>query len=220
MDTKSLIKKVLLAFEQSSTTIKYKEVYCYEDGPNDIKQVTLSFGVTEYGNLKKLLRDYCQSQTSYSQRLEPYVELIGKQPLAGDRQFKLLLEQAGDDPAMQRCQEQAYEDMYITPAYSWCNVNEFKLPLSHLVICDSFLQSGSILTKLRNMFTETVPSNGGNEKEWIKQYCTVRRKWLATHSRTILHDTVYRMDFMLDCIRNDDWQLEANKYIANGVTIV
>ena len=58
MDKKSLIKKILLAFEQSSSTIKYDKVYVYEDGPNDIKQITVSFGVTEYGNLKKLIKSY------------------------------------------------------------------------------------------------------------------------------------------------------------------
>ena len=220
MDTNSLIKKVLLAFEQSSTTIKYKEVYCYDDGPNDTKQVTLSFGVTEYGNLKKLLKDYCQHNTASSKRLESYINLIGKEPLAGNRQFKILLEQAGDDPVMQKCQEQAYEDMYITPAYTWCKSNGLELPLSQLVVCDSFLHSGSILSKIRNMFSETLPIKGGDEKEWITQYCKNRKKWLANHSRTILHKTVYRMNFMLECIENNDWNLEEKKYVANGVIIV
>lgn len=220
MDTKSLIKKVLLAFEQSSTTIKYKDVYCYDDGPNDIKQITLSFGVTEYGNLKKLLTDYCKADTAYSRRLQPYIEQIGKTPLAKNRNFILLLEQAGDDIAMQQCQEQAYEDMYITPGYKWCEANGLELPLSQLVICDSFLHSGSILSKIRNMFSETVPVKGGDEKEWVTSYCNSRKKWLETHSRKILHNTVYRMNFMLDCIQEDDWMLQKNKYVANGVKIM
>lgn len=219
MDTKSLIKKILLAFEQSSTTIKYKEVYCYDDGPDDRKQVTLSFGVTEYGNLKKLLQDYCKSETEISAALRPYVDLIGVEALANNKQFCSLLEQAGDDPFMQQCQEQAYDEMYITPAYNWCQEHEFKLPLSHLVICDSFLQSGSILNKLRNMFSETTPNNGGNEKSWIAQYCQVRKEWLANHPRTILHETVYRMNFMLKCIKQDDWNLQSDLYIANDVKI-
>ena len=58
MDAKPLIKKILLAFEQSSTNIKYDKIYTFEDGPNDIKQITVSFGVTEYGNLKKMIKDY------------------------------------------------------------------------------------------------------------------------------------------------------------------
>jgi len=220
MNSKTLIKKILLAFEQSSTTIKYKEVYVYEDGPNDIKQVTLSFGVTEYGNLKKLLESYCSHDTPVSDLIEPYLPKIGKSALAADKQFINLLKQAGDDQVMKDCQEEAYDQMYITPAYSWCDKNGFVTPLSHLVICDSFLHSGSILSVLRNSFPESVPVSGGDEKTWIKLYCEARRKWLANHSRKDLHSTVYRMDLMLALIKANDWNLSNNKYIANDVTIV
>jgi len=53
MDKISLIKKVLVSFEQSSTSIKYDKLYFWNDGPNKIKQITVSFGITEWGNLKK-----------------------------------------------------------------------------------------------------------------------------------------------------------------------
>jgi len=109
--------------------------------------------------------------------------------------------------------------MYITPAHNWCNTNNLTLPLSRLVISDSFLQSGSILTTIRNMFSETLPPTG-DERAWIKAYCTARKEWLANHSRKALHSTVYRMNFMLKCIEKNDWNLLDNIYVANDVKIV
>jgi len=121
---------------------------------------------------------------------------------------------------MQACQEKAFNDMYITPAYAWAGKNKFTKNLSKLVICDSFLQSGSILSLLRNKFTEKVPVDGGNEETWIKSYIKARRNWLATHSRVALHKTVYRMDFMETRISLDDWDLDQFPMNANGVKIV
>ncbi len=81
MDKKSLIKKILLAFEQSSTKIKYDKIYLFEDGPNNKKQITVSFGVTEYGNLKKMIKDYCFKNGVYSKQLSTYVADIGMMDL-------------------------------------------------------------------------------------------------------------------------------------------
>jgi chitosanase len=220
MNTISLIKKVLLAFEQSTTSIDYNKVYVMNDGPDDCNQITLSFGLTEYGNLKALVKSYIFKNGEYSSQLTEYVPKIGETSLVGDQTFIDLLKSAGKDPVMQECQEAAYDDMYITPAMKWCDKNKFTTPLSQLVVADSFLQSGSILMSLRNKFSEKLPSLGGDEKKWINAYCIVRRDWLANHSRKILNDTVYRMNFMQHCIEDNDWDLSAKRYVANDVIIV
>ena len=116
---------------------------------------------------------------------------------------------------MQFTQEQAFDNKYISPAYQWCEKNKFVLPLSKLVIADSYLHSGSILTSIRNMFPATID----NEKLWIEQYCKARKSWLANHSRKVLHNTVYRMNFMLNLIEKGDWELNKFPYNANGVRI-
>ena len=216
----SFIKKVLLSFEQSRTTIKYDSIYKYEDGPNNIKQVTLSFGITEYGNLKTFIKDYCSKDGKYTKEFNSYLPLIGTKPLVQDSNFINLLKESASDPVMQQCQEQAFDSMYITPALSWCSKNNILLPLSQAVIADSFLQSGSILGRIRNTFSETLPVNGGDEKTWITCYCKARKFWLENHSRKILHNTVYRMNFFLDLIKDDDWNLTKDFYTANGVKIV
>jgi chitosanase len=219
MDKKSLIKKILLAFEQSSTTIKYDEIYKYDDGPNDKKQITVSFGITEYGNLKTLIKNYCFRNGKHTEEFTPYIQKIGSEALVNDAKFISLLKESCSEDIMKECQEQAYDDMYINPALAFCDKNKLDLPLSKLVVCDSYLHSGSILTSLRNSFTESVPANGGNEKVWVESYCKARRNWLANHSRTILHNTVYRMDFMLDRIKKGDWDLSQSPFIANDVKI-
>lgn len=219
-DARPLIKKILLAFEQSTTTIKYDSIYTYNDGPNDIKQITVSFGVTEYGNLKNLIKSYCFKNGKYSKDFTSYIPLIGEKSLVNDKNFINLLKESAADPLMQQCQEKAYDEMYIDPAYNFCSKNNLTFNLSKLVICDSYLQSGSILKTIRDMFPEKIPSNGGDEKVWIESYCKARRSWLENHSRKILHSTVYRMDFMLDRIKKGDWYLSQSPFNANGTKIV
>ena len=219
MDKKSLIKKILLAFEQSSTSIKYDAIYKYNDGPEDRKQITVSFGITEYGNLKTLIKNYCFRNGNLTEEFTPYVAKIGAESLVNNTEFLTLLKEACTEDIMKECQEQAYDDLYINPALAFCNKNKLQLPLSKLVICDSYLHSGSILPALRNSFTESVPVNGGDEKVWIESYCKARRNWLANHSRVILHSTVYRMDFMLNRIEKGDWELIQSPFIANEVKI-
>lgn len=219
MDAKSLIKQILLAFEQSSTKIKYNQIYKYDDGPNEIKQITLSFGITEYGNLRNFIKSYVFSGGQHSKFFSNYVDKIGRVSLVHDEEFINKLKEAASDPKMQECQEKAYDEMYIDPAYAFCDKNKLEKNLSKLVICDSYLQSGSILSTLRNSFAESIPANGGNEKIWIESYCKARKNWLANHSRKILHNTVYRMDFMLDRIAKGDWDLTQSPFIANDVKI-
>ena len=69
---------------------------------------------------------------------------------------------------MQRIQDDFFDKRYFQPAMQWADTNEFTLPLSALVIYDSFIHSGSILDFLRKRFPEVPPAKGGNEKTWIQ----------------------------------------------------
>ena len=100
----------------------------------------------------------------YTDKFTPYVSKIGVESLVGDDSFISLLKESASDPMMQHAQEAAYDSMYIDPAYGFCDKHGIKLGLSKLVICDSYLHSGSVPNIVRNMFSAKLPVDGGDEK--------------------------------------------------------
>src|SRR5260370_34186588 len=186
------------------------------DGPNGIRQVTLSIGFTQYGgNLGKVLVEYNLRGGQLDAELSGYK--MNNSGLPSNAQFKALLKKAGNDPVMQATQEDLYTSLYIGPAIKWAEAEGFVEPLSYLVICDSFLHSGSMLGFLRERFPEKTPKNGGDEKAWIKAYVRERDKWLGGHSNKLLRNTVYRTQYFRDLIALDDWGLDKSHQVAmNG----
>jgi hypothetical protein len=53
----------------------------------------------------------------------------------------------------------------LNAACEWFKKNGFTLPLSMLVIYDSYIHSGGIRNDLRKRFAEWVPAEGRNEKK-------------------------------------------------------
>jgi chitosanase len=219
-EKKTLMRQVINVFEQGKVSTRYDVIYIYNDGPNRKRQITLSFGITEYGNLKKLIQKYILVNGEYSTNFRKYSDKIGRQALVDDKEFKTLLIQAArNDEAFRDCMEEIYDEMYWNPAHQWFLNNGFTKNLSMMVILDSFIHSGSILGFLRNRFKENVPSTGGNEEMWINQYLDVRRKWLAAHTNPILRGTVYRIDFLKSEAKKANWSFNCPFVKANGVTI-
>jgi chitosanase len=223
---KKKIEQVVNAFETGSATGNYGELVKYRDYTDpetNTLMVQITFGrsqTTEFGHLKALIQDYVNDKGNYANELQPYLNRIGKKPsLATDNDFCTALKNAGkNDPIMKSCQDQLFEMKYYQPAHNWFTKNEFTLPLSLLVIYDSTIHSGSVPAFLRKRFPTVVPASGGNEKEWIQNYVDVREKWLANHSNTLLHATVYRTQCFKKQIENDNWNLVL-EVKANGVNI-
>lgn len=217
-----ICNEVLRVFETGSKQGDYSKVTIYADGPGNAKQITYGAAqTTESGNLKTLLERYISAgaDTAASKIIRDRLPKIGKRPyLVDDKVFIQALKDAGKEELMQRTQDKFFDDVYWNPAYKWFHNNGFTLPLSMLVIFDSFIHSGSILSFLRNRFKEGVPSSGGSEKLWISEYVRVRKSWLAGHSNTILRKTTYRMDTMQRAISADNWNLTA-PLNANGVIV-
>jgi chitosanase len=216
---KNKILKIINIFETGSVKTDYSSVFVYNDGPNSIKQVTLGRGFTEFGNLAKVVNNYADAGGIFSKDFQKYVGRVGKgSSLHSDKNFTDLLKKSGSDPVMMDVQDKVFEDKYWTPALKFFNDNQFTHPLSLLVIFDSYLHSGSVLAFLRARFSEMPPSKGGNEKKWVEEYVRVRRNWLATHSRTILRNTVYRCDSFNDAIKKGNWDL-SQPVNANGIIV-
>jgi chitosanase len=222
---KRKIMQVINVFETGTPTGNYSNISIYADGPiidgQRIKQITYGRSqTTEYGVLKILIQQYIANNGQFADQFRPYVDKIGKQPsLYTDATFKSLLKNAGqNDPIMKTTQDVFFDQLYYQPAFKWFTSMKFTLPLSLLVIYDSFIHSGSILASLRQKFPESVPVNGGDEKKWIAQYVAARHDWLEHHSNKILRNTVCRPITFEKAIAKNNWDL-ALPIDANGTII-
>jgi chitosanase len=209
---KRKIQTIVSVFETSSLKGNYAALVVLSDGPrlNGTRQPQITYGkhqTTESGNLKTLIQLYCKKNGKYIEQLKPYLPIIGIKPLADDTAFKKLLKVAAIDPIMQEMQDVFFDQYYWDPAQRFFLVNGFKLPLSMLVIYDSYIHSGGVPSWIRDDFAQVPPIKGGNEKEWTTAYVTCRDHWLENHSDKILRNTDYRTDCFLEQIRLNNWEL-------------
>ncbi|MDU0457718.1 MAG: chitosanase [Geobacteraceae bacterium] len=218
---KRLCEQIVNVFESGSPLGNYSAISIYKDGPHNQRQVTYGRSqTTEFGNLAELLEMYVKAEGIYSEALRPYLDRIEVTPLADDTLFLQLLRDAGrKDPLMRQTQDDFFDRRYFIPAVTWADNNGFSLPLSALVIYDSFIHSGSILNFLRKRFPEYPPAAGGDERTWITQYVDTRQEWLANHENRILRKTVYRTGCFKNEISRDNWDLARLPINANGFEI-
>ncbi|HQO21064.1 MAG TPA: chitosanase [Acidobacteriota bacterium] len=220
-DQKSLIFRVINCFETGSPEGNYGALSVYADGPHGMRQITYGRSqVTEYGNLGKLVASYVKKKGIFGGELARYLGAIGSVPLTDDREFKALLRKAGkEDPVMASVQDAFFEEEYFRPALKWAEREGFTLPLSMLVIYDSFIHSGSILKMIRRRFREVPPSMGGKEKEWITAYTRARNKWLLERSSAAVKASAYRTKDLMKMIEEKNWNLDKLPLIANGISV-
>lgn len=218
---KRVVERVINAFETGRAEGNYGLIAIFNDGPHDIKQITYGRSqTTEYGNLRELVQKYVAANGTFSKKLKLFAEKIGHTPLTDNQEFKDLLKRAGkEDLIMHKTQDAFFDERYYKPAMKWASDNDFILPLSALVIYDSFIHSGGILSAIRNQFPERPPASGGNEIEWTTAYVNARHKWLATHPREIVRATVYRTECFKDEIKRGNWTLSKLPIAANGVKV-
>ena len=223
---KRKIERVINAFETGSaegnygTLVKLKD---YNDRETGTTIVQITFGrsqTTEFGHLKTLVQDYIENNGTLANELKQFVPRIGKKPsLATNETFCSVLKAAGkNDPIMKSCQDHLFDTKYYQPAHSWFLMNGFTLPLSLLVVYDSHIHSGSMLSFLRRKFTTRLPIAGGNEKEWILNYVAARHNWLLNHSNPLLRNTVYRTECFREAIQKSNWDL-SERVNAHGVMV-
>ncbi|HXL25828.1 MAG TPA: chitosanase [Chthoniobacterales bacterium] len=221
----SFIRRILSVAETGKPVWDPAAVYVYSDDNRfnpARKQITLSIGFTEGGsNLKKLLQRYVELGGVFGAQFAPYIATMGSGPsLHSDSKFMGLLKQAGkEDPMMMKTQEEMFDKLYLGPAFGWAAKYGFGLPLSYLVIADSFLHSGSMLDFLMNRFPEKKPAAGGDSKVWITAYTKTRKDWLTSHSNSLLRNTVYRCNCYLIQIDKNNWDLEETPVVMHGTPV-
>ncbi len=220
VDQKRKIIQVVNVMETGAPEGRYDIISIFADGKNGSRQITYGRSqATEQGNLKNIVERYVKANGKYANAMAAYLPKISKQPLVNDAEFKRLLKvSAQEDPLMRNAQDVTFEVLYYEPALHFFQNEGFELPLSLLVIYDSYIHSGSIPAFLRSRFQEGTPARGGDEKDWIKAYTTVRQDWLANHPKKVLHPTVYRTKSYLTAMKEDNWML-AKPLKANGITV-
>lgn len=220
IEKKNLILEILNAIETGTALGNYSDVSIYEDGPNHVRQITYGRSqTTEYGNLPTLLNNYVQAKGVFADKISDKIPLLGKGPLVDDDDFISLLKLAGADPIMQNCQDLFFDTEYWVPSVTWAQTQGFTLPLSMLVIYDSFIQSGHVLLQIRQMFVEVPPAAGGDEKDWIEAYVSARQRWLRSRPLKALQDSAYRTRCFLEQIDHDNWNLDKTPIVVNGVKV-
>lgn len=231
---------MLSYFETGSIEPNYGAISVYFDGKNKTAQITFgAMQTTEQSGLKDLLKLALEKGSIYKtvfkeairkmetgQRLLTQYEygLFVNQRITGETDLskvKLLyaLRESGKEKAMQEAQTEFFDSYYLEPSFVWANLNGFTLPLSNLVIYDSFIHSGRMRSDI--MAINKVikkPIDGGNEKEWIRQYVENRQMWLHDRSE-LLRKTTYRTKLMMSLIDNNNWYLD-KPIIINSKNVI
>jgi chitosanase len=212
-DNKTRILSVLSIFETGHRDGDYGDVTILKDGKNDddsyFHQITYGrHQTTEQSHLKALLNRYVAKDGTFADEIRPFIDQIGKGALVKHESFLDSLRKAGrEDPIMRSTQDNFFDEVYYNPAFKFFNDNGFTLPLSMLVIYDSYIHSGSIKDYLRKRFAAKVPVKGGEEKNWVTSYVRVRHEWLSNHPNEILQRTNYRTKAFQKEIDRDNWDL-------------
>ncbi|GJL53850.1 MAG: hypothetical protein NPIRA02_09820 [Nitrospirales bacterium] len=161
------------------------------------------------GNLFLLINAYCEADDAQLvKELKPYLNRLGKRDVRLDHNFTFrgLLEEAGDDPVMQEVQDDFFDRVYWKPSSQTASRHGLTASLATAVVYDSQIH-GSWARILKRTNTRHGTAKNIGQRTWIQHYISERRDWLSTHSNTLLHRTVYRMDSFRDLIRQKKWSL-------------
>ncbi len=206
---KQKIISIVNVFETGSAEGEYDAIAIFPDGRNGSRQITYGRSqTTEQGNLRNLIARYIDLNGQFADAFRPYMPRIGTVPLVNDAEFKRLLKvSAQQDPIMKQAQDETFELLYFAPALYFFNAEQFALPLSLLVIYDSFIHSGIVPAFLRSRFPERTPLRGETKRPGVCLYTDAST--LAGYAfEKVLRPTVYRTKTFLNEMSKGNWMLD------------
>ena len=161
------------------------------------------------GNLLKLLQSYCDNPGArFAAKLSPYLARFAAGDLTLDTDLHLhnILRATADDLVMRETQDQFFEKVYWQVAANSAAQFGITTPLGLAVVYDSIIQgSWKTIRDRTNIQSGSITALG--EQRWISAYVATRHQWLATHPRSDLRPTAYRMDAMQRLVDQDYWGL-------------
>lgn len=154
---------------------------------------------------------------THGDALRPYLDelerdesvlAVPSEPPTWVRNFIALWKQAGADPIMRRAQDEVFDEQYWRPAATQAEAMGLRFPLSWCAVWDTVIQSGAGgVARIRRMFAQRPPIQGGDEKAWTVAYVVARRKWLAAFPNAVVQKTTYRPDALLALVQAGNWSL-------------
>jgi len=161
------------------------------------------------GNLFLLIRAYVAERDAvFGPLLSGYLERLADADLTLDHDvaFRMLLQDAGDDPVMQAVQDAFFDRVYWQPAVRAAEMLGITTPLGTTAVYDSHIHGSWPRMRDRTSAQHGRPADIGEER-WIEAYLATRRAWLAGHPIPLLRRTVYRMDALKELISERKWTL-------------
>jgi chitosanase len=235
-----IIDRWISAIETGKPDGDYGKVTVMNDGPGGVRQITFGKHQTTEagGNLKEIVRLMLASPSvghlNHNQisaltgffHSDPYVWASTISPTSDVKPVDHLISALRIfGPMVPAIQDEFFQKKYWFPACRWAEKNGFKSPLAHLVIYDSFIQSGGILMFLRKRFPEATPANGGDEHRWLYQYVQTRHQWLKHWGNGIdpksvtLRKTIYRTVGLMRFFNPVDLLLISRPIRVNGIQV-
>jgi chitosanase len=161
------------------------------------------------GSLYLLLKDYCEAANAkFAAELVPLLPRFRNKDFAldNDRGVRDLLEDAGDDPVMQKTQDNFFDLGYWQPASRAAATCGLTKALSVAVVYDSHIHGGFRRIQKRVRGGPSV-SPAVDESAWISSFIAERKSWLQS-SASPLPNTIYRMNEFAKLIEQTKWELE------------
>ena len=225
---RTAISEVLALWETGSPTGGYGTISILSDGAGFTGGVHQ--GTDKAGTIDRIIQTYIDKRGKYAEEFRAFqdeleanlsTELDPKNPPQWALDFmKLWRRAAGEDVWFRRAQDEVFDAQYWAPCAQQCEAMKLQLPVSWGVCYDITIQSGPAgISKMRKLFAESAPCNGGNEAQWVRAMALARRSWLANfkspyegekgerHSN-LVRNTVYRMDGWLDVIASNNLMLK------------
>lgn len=161
------------------------------------------------GNLHLLIAEYCRTPGAvFAGPLSAFLTQLDNRDFSLDHNSTLrgLLRDAGEDSVMQAVQDGFFDRVYWQPAMTQMEAIGGAEALTAATVYDSTVHGSWRLMRDRTNSRHGRPADLG-EQAWIAAYIATRRDWLANHSNTLLHKTVYRMDALQGLVDSAAWSL-------------
>ncbi len=161
------------------------------------------------GNLYLLLKAYVDApDAQYATEINPYLDRVAAKDLTldFDMPFRAILKEAGQDPAMQREQDDFFDRAYYVPSMAAAKSAGLQLPLSQTVVYDSHIQGGWLRIYNRVLKAIGPVSSTSPEQQWVAKFVETRKDYLNS-CKPPLPASTYRMDSFNDLMQGNNWDL-------------